>query len=68
MPTPPERLGEVCRWCYHLAVLAVGLIIATIASADAVRGHPGWTLPVALLVGVPLIAVIARFPMALDRG
>jgi len=56
------------RWYYHLAVLAVGIVVATLAAVDVIGGETGWKLPVALLIGVPLAAIVARFPMVMDRG
>jgi diguanylate cyclase (GGDEF)-like protein len=66
--SPVPSVGEVWRSRYHLAVLAVGLVIFTWAAIDVVRDGVGWHLGLATLVAVPLITVVARFPMILDSG
>src|SRR3954468_338223 len=63
-----SSVSDAWRWRYHLAVLAVGLVVFGVAVVDVVRDGIGWDLVLATLVAVPLIAVIARFPMLLDSG
>ena len=64
-PTANLRARE---WAYHLVILALGLTLALVMGAELIReGGDRW-LVIALLIGVPLIAVIARFPMVLDSG
>ena len=60
--------GDVRRWRYHLAVLAVGLAVFAVAAIDVARDGVGWDLALAVLLGGPLIAIVARFPMILDSG
>lgn len=56
-------------WGYHLVVLAVGLAIGAAALLRCVEsGPPSDTFGLALGLGIPLIAVIARFPMVLEQG
>ena len=66
--SPVPSVGEVWRSRYHLAVLAVGIVIFTVAAVDVVHDGAGWDLGLAILFGVPLITVVARFPMILDSG
>jgi diguanylate cyclase (GGDEF)-like protein len=69
LPSPSERPGELWSWCYHLAMLAVGLVVALVAVVEVARHDSSdWQFAVALLVSVPLIAIVARFPMVLDSG
>lgn len=63
-----RTVGEAWRWRYHLAILAVGLVIFAVAAMDVVHDGVHPDLGLALLLAVPLIAVIARFPMILDSG
>jgi diguanylate cyclase (GGDEF)-like protein len=69
MPTSPARSRLTRAWAYHLLVLAVGLLIAGLAIGHVVQ-TVGFDLEFAqaLLVAVPLIVIIARFPMVLESG
>jgi diguanylate cyclase (GGDEF)-like protein len=64
-PTPNLAARE---WAYHLVILAIGIAIAGAVLVDLVQHHPGHTFVTAALVGGPLVAIIARFPMVLDSG
>jgi hypothetical protein len=67
--SPSERVGELRSWCYHLAMLVIGLVVALVAVVEVVtHGPTDWQFVVALVVSVPLIALVARFPMVLDSG
>ena len=61
-------VGETWRWRYHLAVLAVGLVVFAGAVQESAQNGFGWGLGLATVIAVPLIAVVARFPMILDSG
>src|SRR6476661_7638411 len=61
-------VGETWRWRYHLAVLAVGLVVFAGAVMESAQDGFGWDLGIATVIAVPLIAVVARFPMILDSG
>ncbi|MDH2414742.1 EAL domain-containing protein [Nocardioides sp. CER19] len=63
-----SNAGEVWRWRYHLVILAIGLLVFGVAAVDVVHDGFGWDLGLAILVGAPLIMVVARFPMVLDSG
>lgn len=69
MPTTSTRTLAVREWVYHLLILAAGVAITATAAGDLAR-HGIWDhwFVASFLVGVPLIAVIARFPMVLDSG
>lgn len=50
-------------------MLAIGVAVALMAVAEVVtHGPTDWQFIVAIVVSVPLIAVVARFPMVLDSG
>lgn len=69
MATEPDRAALRRRWCYHWVILGAGVVIVAIALTQLsteVWSHP--RVVITALVGVPLIAVVSRFPMVLDRG
>ena len=68
MPSAPAPNLHAREWAYHVLILALGLILAAVMGVDVVRHGADRWFATALLVGVPLIAVIARFPMVLDSG
>ncbi len=61
---PGTRLRDSRSWQFDLALCVVGLALAVWAVPGAVSG--GWPVALGLLIGVPLIVVVARFPMVLD--
>lgn len=69
MPTSPQLPGAVPRSYYHGAIFCLGVVIAVIATATVVVDDAAdWRLAVGALIAVPLIALVARFPMVLDSG
>lgn len=69
MPTSSARAAQVREWTYHLFILALGIAVVAVAVVEADRkGGFGADFGTAMLIGAPLIVVIARFPMVLDRG
>ena len=68
MPSAPTPNLPAREWAYHVLVLVVGLAVAIVMGAEVVRDGADRWFVTALLVGVPLIVVIARFPMVLDSG
>jgi len=68
MPTSPTRILAAREWAYHLLILAVGVVIAAVALVDLIRDGVDQRWFLAVLLGAPLIAVVARFPMVLASG
>ncbi|WGL51260.1 EAL domain-containing protein [Nocardioides sp. BP30] len=69
MPTSSARAAQVREWSYHLLILALGIVAVVAAVAEVARGGGvGTHFVAAAVIGVPLIVVIARFPMVLDAG
>jgi diguanylate cyclase (GGDEF)-like protein len=66
--SPASSAGRAWRWRYHLALLTVGLAVFGCAAVSSARDGVGWDLGLAILVAVPIIVVVARFPMILDGG
>lgn len=64
MPTPGTRLRDSRSWQFDLAVCVVGLALAVWTLPHALTG--GWPVALAVLLGVPLIVIVSRFPMVLD--
>jgi diguanylate cyclase (GGDEF)-like protein len=64
MSSPSTRLRDSRSWRFDLGVCVVGLALAVWAVPSAVTG--GWQVGLAALLGVPLIAIVSRFPMVLD--
>ncbi|UDY25227.1 putative bifunctional diguanylate cyclase/phosphodiesterase [Nocardioides sp. Kera G14] len=60
--------GESLRRYYHAATFAVGLAVFAAAAAQVLTDGLGPKLWLGVFLGAPLIALIARFPMVLDRG
>jgi diguanylate cyclase (GGDEF)-like protein len=54
-------------WGFDLSVVGSGLVLAVVGVADLVA-HASIFWAVALLVAAPVCAVMARFPLLLDRG
>ena len=61
----PALLASRSSW-FDLAVFAVGLALRSCAASRMVGARP--VLDVGGLLCVPLIVVVARFPMVLDSG
>jgi len=66
MASPLARLREARSWWFDLIVFCAGLL--TFGIALTIAGADGWGDALPGLVGIPLIMVIARFPMVLDNG
>jgi diguanylate cyclase (GGDEF)-like protein len=66
MATPLAQLREQRSWWFDVIVFCLGL--ATFGVALTVAGSRESHNVVPALVGIPLIVVIARFPMVLDNG
>lgn len=62
--TSASRSAARGRW-FDLAVCGVGLVI--FAGAAVAAAHSGLTHTLPALVGVPLIVVVARFPLVVDN-
>jgi diguanylate cyclase (GGDEF)-like protein len=58
------RLRDSRSWVFDLSLCVVGLAILAAVLPHAWAG--GWPVAVATLLGVPLVVVVARFPMNLD--
>jgi diguanylate cyclase (GGDEF)-like protein len=68
MQTPPRRKSTV-SWLFDAGVGAVGLSVAAWAVVSFLwAGHLDGTWLLAALGGVPLIALMSRFPLVLTRG
>lgn len=61
-----DRFRESRSWWFDLAVCCAG-ILAFVFSLAYVEPHD-WRYALSALVGVPLIVLVARFPMVLDDG
>jgi len=65
----PSALGALfstrSRW-FDLGVFVVGITLFGLATANVARDGGGMSTPA--LVAIPLIVVIAKFPMVLDNG
>jgi diguanylate cyclase (GGDEF)-like protein len=60
------RLRESRSWWFDVVVFCAGLL--TFGIAVAVVGSREWHNAPSALIAIPLIVVIARFPMVLDNG
>ena len=67
MPTTPAAVWERRGLCFDLAVCGVGLALFA-ATAVVTLTHDGLALSLPALVGVPLILLVARFPMGSTRA
>ena len=59
------RLRDTRGWRFDLTVCVLGLALLAWAVPHAWEG--GWQVALATLLGVPLVIVVARFPMVLDN-
>jgi diguanylate cyclase (GGDEF)-like protein len=67
MAGPLAALRETRGWWFDLCTCILGLTLFATSSAVVVFGERV-SLPLIALVTVPLIVVVARFPMVLDNG
>jgi diguanylate cyclase (GGDEF)-like protein len=58
------RLRDSRSWAFDLSLCLVGLAVLLAVWPHAWTG--GWHIGLAALLGVPLVVVVARFPMILD--
>ncbi|HEX5087490.1 MAG TPA: EAL domain-containing protein [Nocardioides sp.] len=58
------RLRDSRSWVFDLSLCLVGLALLAAVAPHAWAG--GWPVALATLLGVPLVVVVARFPMNLD--
>ena len=65
MTTKRTRLRDSRSWRFDLGLCVLGLALLTWSLPFAWDG--GWKVGLAALIGVPLVVVIARFPMVLDN-
>ena len=65
MTTERTRFRDSRSWWFDLGLCLLGL--ALLAWSLPVAWAGGWEVGLAALIGVPLIVVIARFPMVLDN-
>ncbi len=66
MTTKRTRLRDAPSWWFDLGLCLLGLALLAWSLPAAWDG--GWNVGLAALVGVPLIVVVARFPMVLDNA
>jgi diguanylate cyclase (GGDEF)-like protein len=64
MATQKARLRDSRSWRFDLSVCILGSALLAWSLPDAMTG--GWHVGLALAIGVPLIVIVARFPMLLD--
>jgi diguanylate cyclase (GGDEF)-like protein len=65
MTTTRTRLRDSRSWWFDLGMCLLGL--GLLAWSLPVAWDGGWKVALAALIGVPLVVVIARFPMVLDN-
>lgn len=65
MPRVPAHLRTSAGWLFDMAVCCVGLTLFAVTLAGVHPDGLSFSLPV--LLGVPLIVVVARFPMVVDN-
>ncbi|MFT4264034.1 MAG: EAL domain-containing protein [Nocardioides sp.] len=54
------------RWRYHLVIFLLGMASVAVAISEVVAsGGMGWKATITMVFCVPLIAIVARFPMVL---
>src|SRR4051812_9718438 len=58
------RLRDSRSWAFDLSLCLLGVAILAAVAPHAWNG--GWHVALAALLGVPLVVVVARFPMVLD--
>src|SRR4051812_37115685 len=58
------RLRDSRSWGFDLSLCVVGLAVLAAVAPHAWSG--GWHVWLAALIGVPLVVVVAHFPMVLD--
>jgi diguanylate cyclase (GGDEF)-like protein len=58
------RLRDSRSWRFDLTLCVLGLALLVLSMPSALAG--GWEVAVAALVCVPLVVLVARFPMVLD--
>jgi len=65
----PHQTKRAISWVLDVSVMASGALIGLVAVLALLLGphmDEGWAL--AMLVGPPIIALMSRFPLVLDRG
>jgi diguanylate cyclase (GGDEF)-like protein len=65
MTTPGARLRDARSWWFDLSLFVLGLVLLAWAATGAWSG--GWQVGLAALLGVPLVILVARFPIILDN-
>ena len=65
MTSNRTRLRDSRSWRFDLGLSVLGLTLLAVSLPPAWAG--GWEVGLAALVGVPLVVVVARFPMVLDN-
>jgi diguanylate cyclase (GGDEF)-like protein len=65
MTTKRTRFTDSRSWPFDLGLCVLGL--ALLAWSLPIAWDGGWKVGLAALIGVPLVVVIARFPMVLDN-
>ena len=65
MTTQRTRLRDARSWRFDLTMCVLGLALLAWSLPAAWAG--GWNVGLAALLGVPLVVVVARFPMVLDN-
>ena len=66
MTTKRTRLRDARSWRFDLGLCLLGLALFAWSLPAAWDG--GWKVGLAALIGVPLIVIVARFPMVLDNA
>ncbi len=65
MTTKRTRLRDSRSWRFDLGLCVLGLVLFAGSLPAAVDG--GWRVGLATLLGVPLVVLVARFPMVVDN-
>ncbi|MDQ1369221.1 MAG: hypothetical protein QOF20_1574, partial [Acidimicrobiaceae bacterium] len=67
MSAPAERKGAL-SWVFDAVVAVSGLVLGMLAILDSELSNLGDRSVLALVLGVPVIVLMARFPLVLPRA
>jgi len=65
MTTHRTKLRDVRSWPFGMALCVLGFALLAWATPAALAGD--WKVATAAVLGIPLVVVVARFPMVLDN-